>query len=608
MNKKNVFFCLLFLASWQVKLIAQEVLTDLSSNVAIANYLQSDAMHGKSLEYDTLELPFFDDFSRTQVFPDQNLWKDVNVFINSSFAVEPISLGVASFDALSGLGELYQDLDAYPKRSDYLTSQAINLNYTVSANVVLSFFVQPQGLGNAPEAGDSIMLEFLTRSNGWVKVWGLAGKNVTDFKQYFVPVNEERFLYKGFQFRFVNKVSLAGTSNPAAAANSDQWHLDYVELDKNRTVNDTIVNDVAFYAPSKPMLLKYSSMPWSHYRVAASAEFNSIYFNFRNNDYLDRNVSTIFTFYDKKHKLVLDSGFVEVENVLPYTLISKRFMLEENPFPPDFEDDAHFEIRTYLTTDGFDYAPNNKAVTQQVFKNYYSYDDGTPENGYGIESATGRLAFKFESYIADSLRAIDIFFNRTKGNASQQYFYLTVWNDNNGIPGQVIYQKQGIRPEYEAILNTFHRYLLDSAIAVNGVFYVGWVQTNDKNLNVGFDANLKAKNRIFYNTNGPWLQSIYSDTGSLMIRTVLGKPLNTGIEPLTKTEIRVYPNPAKDILHLDGLNAELDFFVFSIAGQKLLQGSTCDNLIDISGLTDGMYLLTLRSGSKVYNVKFSVAR
>ncbi len=239
MNKKSVFFLVLYICLWQVKIFAQEVLTGLSSNVVIANYLQSGALQGKSMVNDTLELPFFDDFSRTEVFPDQKLWKDVNVFINSSFAVEPISLGVASFDALNSLGELYQDLDAYPKRADYLTSQAINLNYPVSANVVLSFFMQPQGLGNAPEAGDSIMLEFLSQSEGWVKVWGLAGKNVTGFKQYFVPVNQEKFLYKGFRFRFVNKVSLAGISNPSAAANCDHWHLDYVELDKSRTVNDT---------------------------------------------------------------------------------------------------------------------------------------------------------------------------------------------------------------------------------------------------------------------------------------------------------------------------------------------------------------------------------
>lgn len=83
---------------------------------------------------DTLSLPFFDDFSKITIYPDQSKWQDNYVFVNSSFGINPPSLGVATFDILNMSGELYAYASETPFISDYLTSNPINLSYFVTLN------------------------------------------------------------------------------------------------------------------------------------------------------------------------------------------------------------------------------------------------------------------------------------------------------------------------------------------------------------------------------------------------------------------------------------------------------------------------------------------
>ena len=49
-------------------------------------------------------MPFFDDFSDYVGFPKSSLWIDNDVFVNRSYPINPINLGVATFDGLDSLG------------------------------------------------------------------------------------------------------------------------------------------------------------------------------------------------------------------------------------------------------------------------------------------------------------------------------------------------------------------------------------------------------------------------------------------------------------------------------------------------------------------------
>ena len=65
----------------------QEMLVGLEGNPVLQKMGREKAStHKNFLFTDTLELPFFDDFSRETIFPDYNRWADQDVFIN--FTVE----------------------------------------------------------------------------------------------------------------------------------------------------------------------------------------------------------------------------------------------------------------------------------------------------------------------------------------------------------------------------------------------------------------------------------------------------------------------------------------------------------------------------------------
>ena len=125
---------------------------------------------------DTLTLPFFEDFSHAIGYPDERRWTDNLVWVNNSFPKKAPNFGVATFDHLDAHGNPYHTLD---KRvmvyADSLTSQPINLqfkrvgnqtiNYKPTDSIYISFFIQRQGIGDAPEAEDSLILYFKNIQN-----------------------------------------------------------------------------------------------------------------------------------------------------------------------------------------------------------------------------------------------------------------------------------------------------------------------------------------------------------------------------------------------------------------------------------------------------------
>ena len=177
-------------------------------------------------------------------------------------------------------------------------------------------------------------------------------------------------------------------------------------------------------------------------------------------------------------------------------------------------DSAEFEIRHYIFYTQEDL--RDTLTYRQKFFNYYAYDDGTPEEGYGLTPEGAKLAYRFRLNVKDTLRAIQMFFNHTLNDANERYFNLMVWQDNNGKPGEVIYSQLNEKVEYSSNLLGFHTYMLDEPVPVNGIFYIGWEQQSSENLNLGYDRFNNAQENIYYNSTGEWFQSIYN--GALMMR------------------------------------------------------------------------------------------
>ena len=582
--------------------IAQEVVFGLQSNYAITqNKVKLDKnIRAKSV---SLELPFFDDFSYPSIFPNSKKWSDNYVFINNTYSDKQPTVGVATFDAIDNTGKLYSTANSSSFAADTLTSQPINLNYAASDNIMLSFYYQPGGLGDFPEPNDSLtLLFFAPEENEWFSVWQAQGSTDDSFRQAALPITDVKFLKNGFRFRFVNYASLSrSSSDQAMMSNCDHWNIDYVLLDKNRLESDTVYHDVAFRTGIRSLLKNHESMPWSHFNAIQLQEMgSSIKIQYRNNDEIVRNVTKFFEIFDVNRNMVTHSSIAVATNDNPHTNIEYNADLIYT-FSSSITDSAIFKITCTLKTDDFDPKENDTIVYNQVFKNYFAFDDGSAEMGYGINGQGARnamVAYKFTSFIPDTLRSIMICFNDSYQNANRRAFDLMVWNDNNGVPGDVIYRRDEVMVEMGDNINGFYNYTVIDGIPINGIFYVGWKQRSETLLNVGLDINTPNKDRQLYWINGEWRQSQVN--GSIMIRPVVGKSdinpwANDNNNNKKSSEISIYPNPATDFIHITTKNIDeitpALVTVTDLSGRELIKTYNSGEQINISTLQPGMYFI-----------------
>ena len=283
-------------------------------------------------------------------------------------------------------------------------------------------------------------------------------------------------------------------------------------------------------------------------------------------------------------------------------------------FPISTGDSALFAIKHVVRAlDGSNLG--DSMIANQVFYNYYAYDDGTPDAGYGLSPAGSMLAYRFKlNKTPDTLRAVQFFFNETLSGDNVQWFYLTVWNDNNSKPGELLYDTL-VKPRFADNLNQFVTYHIDPPLRITTTFYVGWEQTTNDNLNLGFDRYNNHREQIMYNVAGEWITSAFN--GSLMIRPIVGKSIPLGIpdekeEPL---HLKIYPNPATTgIIHVE-LPATINnsegavIHLYNLFGQEIQKG-IFNGEIDVSGLVPGIYIITLsgRSNQTLATSKLVITR
>jgi hypothetical protein len=597
---------IIFLIPFTLFLNGQEVVTGLTSNPFLKNAYNLSA---KSLSADTLKLPFFDDFSGRRIFPDAGKWTDDYIFINNTYSDRQITTGIATFDALNSSGRLYETASAIGFRADNLTSQPIDLNLPASGNVWLSFYYQPGGLGDFPEENDSLTLQmYAPAEKKWYSVWRVPGDSAADFKPVLLKIDQEKFLKKGFRFRFSNYASLSPNVNDQSmTGNCDHWNIDYVFLDKNRNEGDTVFPDVAFRKPFRSLLKNHEAMPVRQFNQIYLQEMGaSIPIKYRNNDTIIRNVTRNFKIWDVYNNSEAISFSAGATNIDPLTGVDYDANLFYT-FNTSGQDSALFKVTSWLITDDFDPKNNDTVIYYQKFHNYFAFDDGSAEAGYGVNGLGSRnamVAYRFRSYTEDTIRAISICFNDSYMNANQRTFGLMVWNDNNGVPGDVIYTRQEVMVEQGDDINGFHTYFLPSGVAVKNIFYVGWKQRSETFLNAGFDVNTPHRGNLLYWMNGTWYTS--QKSGTLMIRPIVGPPVKTPVNDVYfnfRNQVSFYPNPASDYITFDRKdlpdNNLYSVSVFDIHGRELLKVPLHDK-IDISFLHEGIYVVTLsRNGKSV---------
>lgn len=558
-----------------------------------------------------LSLPFFEDFTNYETFPNPLKWKDALVYINNTFPINPISRGVATFDGLNAYGVPYDSVNKYASiYADSLSSQQIDLStYTANDSIYLSFYYQPGGYGFEPDLNDSLMLFFKLGNGLWNKVWAKEGASSTDFKQVLIPITNPIYLTSNFQFRFINKVTML--------TNDDHWHVDYIKINSNRTSTDTLINDLAFARNPDFLLSDYTHMPYNQFQAAINSNWLS-----EHKVYLRNNTSNTITnsFNYKAKELstgLVFAGFSNFTTSIPTNTTANLALLTYTPTytAAANQDRVVFEQTYYTAPIANQNTINDTVVTKQVFDNYLAYDDGSAEKSYYLNlfnTLPGKIAIEHQLFTNDTLRGLAIQFGRQIPTNANKYFSIAIMKTLAGINGaikdSIIYKEDFFFPRFRDSINGFWIYTFSNPVYLPvGSFYVSTIQpamSGSDSLYFGLDANRTLANHQYYNVLNTW-QSSQID-GALMIRPLLGKAIVTtsvATPRPTNFEISISPNPAHDHISLQSDYTNTKVEIYTILGNllytKTLEGS--NSIIPIATFQPGQYFVRCYNGTNWSN-------
>ncbi len=571
---------------------------------------------------DTLSLPFFEDFSNTSGYPDAKRWVDKLVWVNNTFPKKAPNFGVATFDHLNAHGNPYQTLD---KRemvyADSLSSQPINLqyrnvgistvNYKPEDSIYLSFFLQRQGIGDAPESEDSLLVFFKTNSGNWIRNWAVGGGFVGNFVEYFIPIADYRYLIPDFQFRIVNYTKATGNLN--------HWNIDYLRIDKNRKAGEINIEDVGIASVECGLFKDFNNIPFGHYKfakaeilgngpailvrnlnakTAVQTRFQlSIFNQFNKKIYSklfntsSRNLNAKGDTTERYPSLLFDTLSTSTPNI--------NYIFSVDPQSND------------NTPDAYQSSSNNNSVSKShKIMPWYAYDDGSAEGGIGLDYAylgnlKGQFAMEFKTLKDDSLRGLSIYFNQSLVDVSGRSFKLRIWKSLSplGRPDdqdKLLYEFPISKPLYMDSVNGFSYIFFDSTLFLSkGNYYVGWIQQMPFVLNIGYDNNYRFQNseqgnpHLFSNLLGSWEKAGMDAKGTPMIRMLFGdrKEYAFATGTIDKFTVGIFPNPCQDIVFIQTNSGSiLQHEIWDFSG-KLIMKCPSGSSIFVGDLKPGHYII-----------------
>lgn len=620
------FFILLNAILFSTIAIAQEVEGPLIVNPELVKQAELERSFPDRAQRGggSIALPFVDDFSRYS-FPTDNpdvpvewqMWEETGAYLNNSMALFPPTIGTATLDGLDGTGYPYDFSSSNSfGPADTLTSLPIDIAaYDAGSNVYLTFYYQRGGRGNTPEEEDRLYVDFFSPDDdAWFEVWSADGGTDTGFDRTFIKVEESWFFRTEFQFRFRNEATLSGSL--------DHWNIDYVVLDANIDPQTYELIDVAIVHPQVSLLDRYTAMPWTHFSANPASHMAQTLDVVQGNLNEDRNiVSGYRVLYNDieqfdEPSLYLNTtgnGFSDFTSNFPINTAPASYIYDSSVN----DTCAYFDVEIYTNTTPDQNRWNDTLHFQQEFLNYYAYDDGSAERVYALQNAQGgQLAVKYQTAVPDTLIGLFMYFSPFAEDVSGDTFLLRAWGDNEGTPGDELAENFEFQypTYYTSGPNVFGYYEYDNPIAVDGTFYVGWVQNTNAELNIGLDkAGTSNTSNLFYTTGIGSSWSLSTVEGSVMIRPVFkaGKSeVWNGIEESENAEFIAYPNPTNGRITIEstsfGMIGAMSLYDLSGRLVEAVPASLQNKQsIDISMLPSGIYVLHVedRSGQVVHREK-----
>ena len=144
-------------------------------------------------------------------------------------------------------------------------------------------------------------------------------------------------------------------------------------------------------------------------------------------------------------------------------------------------------------------------------------------------------------------------------------------------------------------MGVFHEYELKTPVKFSRPLWIGWVQTADDVLNVGFDTNPAGQPTVSIRVDGVWSPSAVA--GVPMLRAVCGE--GDGIDPPdgplaiedTRVKVDVSPNPATDAIRVTSSLDTARFALYSLHGLRVTEWERCGSSVAVSTLPRGLYLV-----------------
>jgi len=576
------------------------------------NTIKPDQPIGMSVRsiQNVVQLPFWDDFSTSKLWPDDTKWVNSdNVRISNSIALNAPTLNVAVFDGVDAFGAPYNPATLISGKTDSLTSCFIDLSGITpeqADSVYLSFFWQLNGRGELPDEGDSIVLEAKRPDGTWDRLWSQTGgidNENEEFEQVLIQITSD-YWHGEFQFRFQSYTNLTGPF--------DTWLIDYIFLNKSRFPTDIAYLDRALTRRPSFLTAPYTAMPTEQffsdpakYVAATNSEFYNL-----NDVFQPILYSTIVRDEESATEIERLNDDI-LANPLPGPF--ERRVFESPALDPNLLDANADSLRletSYFINSGdnffienidsnndttfafnVDYRVNDTVRMTTVIKDYFAYDDGEPDFAAGINQRGGQLAYRFYAEERALLTHIDINFPLTQQAGEPIEIFVRSALDNQ--ESSLLYQNSYsvLRPES---LGQLRSYRIDPPIFVQDTFFIGYVQATNNFLAVGLDKNNNSGSEIFYNVSGQWRPNEFVE-GSFLMRPRFDKAIaqaQPSVGGETNPEVAIFPNPSDGRFYIAGNATQLE--VYDNYGSR--QAFTLDQRdrgvwIDLSENKKGIYLL-----------------
>lgn len=207
-----------------------------------------------------------------------------------------------------------------------------------------------------------------------------------------------------------------------------------------------------------------------------------------------------------------------------------------------------------------------------------------------IDIALSKDGEAVDQYVPGETYTMSITVDATSGTPSRYGFQMTAIVGDNSGAGSF----SEVSSNAQAINLNGRAYLEHNGPSNSETFTATWTAPEEGSGDVTvFAAGIAA------NGNG----GTSGDSGATASVTISEDDLSN-VKVLTSDEMSFYPNPAIDFIKVDTeLNQSMVFDVLSTSGAKVMSGNLKNNSIDISNLTNGLYIVAVSGEDFIYRQK-----